>query len=221
MKFSSRNILCVLALLTGMGSCSLRETDTLPFFNSADFSPEWISIDSPDYKKIHSIPEFSFVNQNGDTVSKKTIDGKIVVADFFFTSCPGICPRLTKNMGKIQSAFIDDRYVTLLSHSVTPDIDSIPRLKEYAIDHHVLSGQWHLLTGDRKEIYTIAREGYFADEEAGIKKSDNEFLHTENFILIDAQQRIRGVYNGTNPAEVERLIEDIKVLKKETVDENS
>ncbi len=221
MKFSSRNIICALGLLTGSVSCSLREADTLPFFNTADFSPEWISTDSPDYKNIHTIQEFSFVDQDGDSVTRNTIDGKIVVADFFFTSCPGICPRLTKSMGKVQSAFKGDSFVTLLSHSVTPEIDSIPRLKEYAISHHVRSGQWHLLTGDRKKIYTIARKGYFADEETGIKKSENEFLHTENFILIDTKQRIRGVYHGTNPAEVERLIEDIKVLKKETEGENS
>ena len=138
-----------------------------------------------------------------------------MVADFFFTACPGICPRLTKSMGVIQAAFQDNESVVLLSHSVTPDIDSIPRLKAYAISHHVQSSQWHLLTGDRKEIYAIARHGYFADEETGLKKGPDEFLHTENFILIDPLRRIRGVYNGTNPAEVERLIEDIKILKNE------
>ena len=203
------------ALVIVAGSCS-GKTDTLPFFNTADFSPEWISKDSQDYQNIHKIPEFSFSNQDGSRVTEKTIEGKIAVADFFFTSCPGICPRLTKNMGTVQATFKDDSTVLLLSYSVTPDIDSIARLKEYAIGHKIQSGRWHLLTGDRKEIYTLARKGYFADEETGLKKSDAEFLHTENFILIDTQRRIRGIYNGTNPAEMERLIEDIKVLKRET-----
>lgn len=220
MKISLQNILGALAVLTGMGSCS-HQADTLPFFNTADFSPEWISEGSPHYQKIHTIPAFAFFNQDGAIVTEKTIQGKIAVADFFFTSCPGICPRLTKNMGTVQSAFTNDPMVTLLSYSVTPDIDSVPRLKEYATSHSILSGRWHLLTGDRKEIYTLARQGYFADEEVGLQKSENEFLHTENFILIDTHRRIRGVYNGTNPAEIERLIEDIRILKQETPDENS
>ena len=195
--------------------CSGNTEVTLPFFNNADFTPVWISKSDPAYSSIHTIPAFAFVDQEGDTITGKALEGKITVADFFFTICPGICPRLTKNMGTIQTAFQDDLSVQLLSHSVTPDIDSIPRLKEYADIHHVLSKQWHLLTGDRNEIYTIARQGYFADEETGLKKGPDEFLHTENFILIDQQKRIRGVYNGTNPTEVERLIEDIKILKNE------
>jgi protein SCO1/2 len=192
-----------------------REPDSLPFFNTADFTPEWIERRSPDYMSIHRVPAFAFINQNGDTITQNTIKGKIVVVDFFFTICPGICPRLTASMSKVQDAFRDDDAIRLLSHSVTPDLDSVARLKSYADTHHVNSGKWHLLTGDRKAIYNIARQGYFADEEIGLSKSDNEFLHTENFILIDGKQRIRGVYNGTNPAEVERLLEDIRILKME------
>ena len=206
--------LLLIALPWFMVSCQ-QKAETLPFFNSADFMPEWISKDSDKYASIHQIPAFSFIDQEGNTISEKTIEGKIVVADFFFTACPGICPRLTKSMGVVQEAFHDNEFVVLLSHSVTPDIDSIPRLKAYAISHHVQSRQWHLLTGDRKEIYAVARRGYFADEETGLKKGPDEFLHTENFILVDPHRRIRGVYNGTNPAEVERLIEDIKILKHE------
>ncbi len=195
-------------------SCK-KEQESLPFFNTADFTPEWISQNSETYKSIHKLPEFSFFDQDGESISTKTIEGKIVVADFFFTVCPGICPRLTKNMSSVQKAFQGDNSVVLLSHSVTPEMDSIPVLKAYAQNHKVNGDQWHLLTGNRKAIYTLARLGYFADEEVGLKKSDNEFLHTENFILLDGSQRIRGVYNGTNPTEVERLIEDITVLKNE------
>ncbi|NOT76158.1 MAG: SCO family protein [Cyclobacteriaceae bacterium] len=198
-----------------------KEPETLPFFNTPDFTPQWISTETPEYAAIHSLPTFSFVDQDGDTITDKNIEGKIVVADFFFTICPGICPRLTKSMENVQSSFKDDDMITLLSHSVTPDLDSVPRLKEYANSHNVQKGKWHLLTGDRKQIYTIARQGYFADEEVGLKKSENEFLHTENFILLDGQKRIRGVYNGTNPTEIERLIEDIHILKKEMQHANS
>lgn len=198
-----------------------RQADTLPFFNTPEFAPEWISPDSPAYSGIHRVPTFAFVDQEGDTITHKTIEGHITVVDFFFTICPGICPRLTKSMGDVQKVFESDDAVTLLSHSVTPDMDNVERLKVYADAHHVNSNKWHLLTGDRASIYNIARRGYFADEETGFKKGDNEFLHTENFILIDGMRRIRGVYNGTNQAEVARLIEDIQILKKEMQDENA
>jgi protein SCO1/2 len=213
------NVKVILPILLCV-SC-VQEPESLPFFNTADFAPQWIAQGSPAYADIHRIPAFAFVDQEGDTITEKTIDGDIVVADFFFTVCPGICPRLTKNMGTVQSAFMNDEDVTLLSHSVTPDMDDVARLKVYAESHQVSKDKWHLLTGDRKQIYNIARHGYFADEETGFAKGENEFLHTENFILIDGERRIRGVYNGTNPAEVERLIEDIKTLKKETHDEKS
>ncbi len=202
-------------------SCSVRESDSLPFFNSADFTPEWIPSDKSSYQAIHTVPAFSFLDQEGDTITEQSLSGKIVVADFFFTVCPGICPRLTKNMLQVQEKFTNDPSILLLSHSVTPDYDNITRLKEYATRNHINSSQWHLLTGDRKEIYSIARQGYFADEEAGLKKGENEFLHTENFILLDHHRRIRGVYNGTNPSEVERMVEDIRILKRELPNENS
>jgi len=210
----------IAASLLIVTSCS-KEPEVLPFFNTADFTPEWIDITAPEYKTIHTLPSFNFFNQYGDTITNKTIQNKIVVADFFFTICPGICPRLTKSMATIQNVFAQDDVIVLLSHSVTPDIDSIPRLKEYADSHQVNRGKWHLLTGDRGEIYSVARKGYFADEEVGLKKSDTEFLHTENFILLDGRQRIRGVYNGTNATEIERLIEDIQILKNEMLHENS
>lgn len=188
---------------------------SLPFFNTADFTPIWIEKSDTNYALIHTIPAFTFVDQEGDTVTEQALEGKITVSDFFFTICPGICPRLTKSMGTVQNAFQGDSSVLLLSLSVTPDLDSIPRLKAYAETHHVQHKQWHLLTGVRSEIYSIARQGYFADEVTGMKKGPNDFLHTENFILTDKQRRIRGVYNGTSPTEVERLIEDIKILQHE------
>jgi len=198
-----------------LAGCSAGHEPVLPFFNSADFTPVWIEKSDPGYTTIHRIPAFSFVDQEGHTVSESDLNGKITVADFFFTFCPGICPRLTKSMGDVQSAFQGDSSVLLLSHSVTPDLDDVSKLREYADLHDVHYNQWRLLTGKRSEIYTVARAGYFADEETGVQKGPDEFLHTENFILVDGKRRIRGVYNGTNPTEVERLIEDIKILKHE------
>ena len=179
------------------------------------FTPEWIDKDSDKYASIHKIPTFSFVNQNGDKVTNKTYEGKIYVADFFFTSCPGICPRLAKNMRTLQEAFKDDDDVLLLSHSVTPEKDSVPVLKEYAIENQVDSKKWNLVTGNKKEIYDIARKAYFADEDFVKTQDESAFIHTENFVLIDKKGRIRGVYNGTLAVETERILRHIKMLKRE------
>lgn len=193
----------------------INKVTTLPFFNSAEFTPEWISETAKDYENIHTIPDFKFVNQNGKSVSNNDYKGKIYVADFFFTSCPGICPRLAKNMGKLQEAFKADNDVLLLSHSVTPVKDSVPVLKEYAIENNVDSKKWNLVTGDKNAIYKLARNAYFADEDFVKTQDESAFIHTENFILIDKKGRIRGVYNGTLAIETDRIIRHIKLLKKE------
>jgi protein SCO1 len=187
----------------------------LPFFNKPDFTPEWIDVKDSSYKSIHTIPAFSFINQDGKTVTQKTVEGKIYVADFIFTRCGSICPKMTTNMGILQAKFKNDAGVLFLSHSVTPDMDSVPVLKKYAEEKGVISGKWHLLTGNKDEIYTLAKKQYFAGDTIGYYQTGNEFLHTENFILVDTKRRIRGVYNGTLPIEMDRLIEDIGELKKE------
>jgi protein SCO1 len=192
-----------------------KKADNLPFFNRPDFTPEWIESNSPEYKKIHTIPAFSFINQDGQTITEKTLEGKIYVVDFIFTQCGSICPKMTGNMYKLQQNFKNDPEVLLLSHSVTPKMDSVPRLKKYAQKHGIISGKWHLLTGDETEIYTLAKKQYFAGDSVGYYGNQNDFLHTENFILIDKQRRIRGVYNGTLALEMERLTEDIITLKGE------
>ena len=187
----------------------------LPFINKPDFTPEWINKADPAYDSIHRIPSFTFTDQDGKTVTEKTVDGKIYVADFFFTRCGSICPKMTGNMGTLQERFKDDDDVIFLSHSVTPTMDSVPVLKKYAEDKGVISGKWHLLTGDKDSIYTIAKKQYYAGDTVGYYQTGNQFLHTENFILVDKHRRIRGVYNGTLPLEMERLGDDIVELKKE------
>ncbi len=187
----------------------------LPFYNSADFTPQWIEPTSAEYAAIHTIPGFQFTDQNGQKVTEKTVEGKIYVADFFFTACPGICKRLTTHLKIVQDSFQTDNRVLLLSHSVTPENDSVPRLKQYANAFGAISGKWHLVTGDREALYTIARQSYFADEDMGQKKNSNDFLHTENMLLIDKHRRIRGVYKGTALNDIQNLIADIKILESE------
>ena len=211
-------IYILLALLTVFACKKEQKVDkeiTLPFFNSAVFTPEWISETSSNYEEIHTIPAFKFTNQDGKSITNKTYKDKIYVADFFFTSCPGICPRLAKNMGKLQEIFKDDDEVMFLSHSVTPEQDSVTVLKEYGIKNNVNSKKWNLVTGDKTEIYNIAREGYFADEDFVKTQDEDAFIHTENFVLIDKKGRIRGVYNGTLAVEKDRILRHIKLLKKE------
>lgn len=187
----------------------------LPFINKPDFTPEWINKADKAYDSIHTIPPFSFTDQDGQTITEKTVQGKIYVADFFFTRCAGICPKMTGNMKTLQDKFKDDNDIILMSHSVTPDSDSVSVLKEYAQKRGVISGKWHLLTGKRDEIYALARQQYYAGDTVGYYQTGKEFLHTENFILLDKHRRIRGVYNGTLPLEIERLTDDIATLKKE------
>ncbi len=187
----------------------------LPFYDDPSFTPKWITPGNDSIWGMHTIPKFSLVNQFGDTISELTFADKIYVTDFFFTSCPGICPKMTRNMSLVQDAFKDDNDVLLLSHSVTPEYDSVSILKNYADAKGVLPNKWHLATGARKEIYDLGRFAYFVEEDLGIPKEEDDFLHTENFILVDKQRHIRGIYNGLNKTAISQLIADIKTLKKE------
>jgi protein SCO1/2 len=184
------------------------EITQLPYFNSPDFTPQWT-------KGTHKIPHFSFTNQNGETVTNATYQDKIYVADFFFATCPGICPKLTKNMNSIQESYKNDANIMLLSHSVMPWHDTVEVLAEYAKNNTVKSSKWNLVTGDKEEIYNIARNGYFADEDFIKTQDESDFIHTENFILVDKEGYIRGVYNGTLEIDVLRLMRHIEILKNE------
>lgn len=193
-------------------SCQKQEAKTkLPFYNSADFTPEWIEKSDPRYDQIHTIADFNFTNQEGRAISNKTLEGDIYVADFFFTICPSICPKMTSNLSRIQEGFSSND-VKLVSYSVMPWADSVSVLKNYADVKGIDSSQWHLLTGETEAIYDLARQSYFAEKEIGLDKTSDEFLHTENFILVDQLGRIRGVYNGTLQLEMTRLSQDIKTL---------
>lgn len=164
-------------------------------------------------RKYHTIADFSLVNQNGEIITQDHYKDKIYVADFFFTTCQTICPIMTDQMHRIQEEIVNDDEVLLLSHSVTPEIDSVAQLKRYAIEKGVNDNKWNLVTGDRKQIYDLARKSYLV-----VKHDDSEdygMVHTENFALIDKDRQIRGLYNGISPASVDSLLQDIQKLKKE------
>ncbi|AXG73781.1 SCO family protein [Flavobacterium arcticum] len=197
---------------------ALKPKKSLKIYSPADVNPELVDTTVQYVARNHKIADFAFTNQNGKTITQKDYEGKIYVADFFFTTCPTICPIMTDNMVWLQDKIKDNTKVMLLSHSVTPDIDSVPVLKAYAEKKGVIDSKWNLVTGNKKDIYYIARKSYLA-----VKTSTSnelyDMVHTENFILVDSKGRIRGFYNGTNlDKEVEgeknvtQLLEDINWL---------
>ncbi|MBU2929692.1 SCO family protein [Winogradskyella psychrotolerans] len=187
----------------------------LPFYQDESFTPHWLTPGTEEERNFHKIPVFELINQNGDTITQHTFENKIYITDFFFTTCPGICPKMTDNMAKIQEEFKEDNDVLLLSHSVMPNTDTVSVLKTYADNNNVIADKWHLVTGDRTEIYALGRDHYFVENDLGESKSIDDFLHTENFLLIDKNKHIRGIYNGLNRASIQQLIIDVKALKKE------
>jgi protein SCO1 len=187
----------------------------LPYYNDESFTPHWLTPESNEEKVFHKIPDFKLINQLGDTITQKSFEDKIYITDFFFTSCPGICPQMTDNMFKLQEVFKDDSEILFLSHSVTPTTDSVSELKKYAINHGVIDNKWHLVTGNKSEIYNLGRNQYFVENDLGEPKEIDDFLHSENFLLIDKNKHIRGIYNGLNRASMAQLITDVEALLQE------
>ncbi len=214
-KFSILSLLIFIGCSSPKNEKSSR-VDTLPYYNEATFTPHWIDPSSTELDTFHKISPFKVINQEGQMLTEKSFTNKIYVTDFFFTTCPGICPKMTDNMGILQDEFLDDNDILLLSHSVTPERDSVHILKEYAEGKGVNSKRWHLVTGERSEIYRLGRQEYFIEEDLGLEKDADEFLHTENFVLVDKNRHIRGIYNGLNKTSIHQLIADIKTLKKES-----
>lgn len=190
---------------------ALKPNKTLPIYNPADVNPELVDSTVQYVSKYHTIGDFSFVNQNGKTITQKEYEGKIYVADFFFTTCGSICPKMTTNLVDVQNAIKNNPKVKLLSLSVFPETDSVPVLKAYAKKYGVIDAKWNLVTGDKKEIYTMARKSYLAVK-MGRPDQLYDMVHTENFVLVDQKRRVRGFYDGTKKEEIKRLIEDINWL---------
>ena len=189
----------------------LKPVERLPIYQPASVNSELVDTTIVHKINYHKISDFSLTNQNGETVTQSKYDNKIYVADFFFTTCQSICPIMTKNMKEIQDKLIKDSEVLLLSHTVFPEIDSVEVLKKYAVENQVIDSKWDLVTGDKKEIYDLARKSYLAAKDNSF--GEYEMIHTENFVLIDKKKQIRGFYDGTNKEEIDRLYKDIKILK--------
>lgn len=199
----------------------LKPQKTLPIFTPKDVNPQLVDTTVQHVGYNHRIADFKFTNQNGKAITQDDYKDKIYVAEFFFTTCPTICPIMTENMVWLQDKIKDMPDVLLLSHTVTPDIDSVPVLKKYALEKGVLDNKWNLVTGNKKDIYYIARKSYLAVE-TGKPEELYDMVHTENFVLIDKKGRIRGFYDGTNldkttddgTKNVTQLLEDIKWLSE-------
>ncbi len=191
----------------------LKPVKSLPIYTPSMVNPELVDTTVQHIANDHFISDFSFTNQNGKIITQKDYEGKIYVADFFFTTCPSICPIMTDNMVWLQDKIKNNPEIMLLSHSVTPDIDSVPVLKAYAERKGVIDTKWNLVTGEKKDIYYIARKSYLAVK-TGKPEELYDMVHTENFVLVDKKRRVRGFYDGTTKEEVEKLLEDIKYLSE-------
>ena len=184
----------------------------LPIYNPNMVSQELVDENIRYIKKYHRIADFSLTNQNGEKITQKNYENKIYIADFFFTTCPTICPIMTDNMTYLQEKLLKNKNILLASFSVTPDIDNVEVLKDYALEKGVLSYKWNLLTGDKKMIYDLARKSYLVVKNDG-DGGKYDMIHTENFVLVDKEKRIRGFYDGTSKEEMEKLLNDVEILK--------
>lgn len=195
----------------------LKVEKKLKIYSPADVNPSLVDVSVKHITKDHSIADFKLINQNGEIITQNDYKNKIYIADFFFTRCTNICIAMAYNMNELQEYYKNDDDILFLSHSVTPEMDSVPVLKEYAKNKGVIDGKWNVTTGDKKHIYELARKSYFAVKEDG-DGGEDDFIHTEQFILIDKERRIRGFYDGTDKNDMEKLKQDMVLLKAEYED---
>ena len=190
----------------------LKPVEVLPIYQPAEVNEKLVDSSIIHVAKYHKITNFKLTNQNGEEITQANYKDKIYVADFFFTTCQDICPVMTKNMYQLQEELKNDNQILLLSHTVIPEVDTVEQLKEYAIENNVDDSKWNLVTGDKKQIYELARKSYLAVEDSNYNEYD--MIHTENFMLIDKEKQIRGFYDGTDSVEINRLLKDIEILKQ-------
>ena len=219
LKFQKYRVFITIFLIVSLGILTLfyNALDTqrrLPIYQPSMVNYELVDSTLQHVKKFHKIAPFTLTNQNGKIVTEQDYNNKIYVADFFFTTCPSICPKMTENMGQLQNEFLEDTQIKFISFSVTPQIDSVQQLKKYAIEKGVNDSKWNLVTGNKKEIYSLARKSYLAVKDDG-DGGQFDMIHTENFILVDPEKRIRGFYDGTDIEAMKTLITDISILKEE------
>jgi protein SCO1/2 len=192
----------------------LKVDKKLKVYNPADVNPSLVDASIKHITKDHTISDFELINQNGEVITQKEYDNKIYVADFFFTRCTNICIAMAYNMNELQEYYKNDDDIMFLSHSVTPNIDSVAVLKEYALNKGVIDKKWNVTTGNKQHIYELARKSYMAVIEDG-DGGENDFIHTEQFVLVDKKRRIRGFYDGTEKKDMEKLKKDMVLLKLE------
>ncbi|WP_179334104.1 SCO family protein [Winogradskyella costae] len=204
------SVLCIIIIAIIYNILNVKHP--LPIYQPGMVSEELVDSTIQHQLKYHKIADFSLTNQNGETITQEAYKDKIYIADFFFTTCQTICPIMTKNMERVQQEIINNDNIMLLSHSVTPKIDSVAQLKRYAIEKGVIDRKWNLVTGDKKQIYELARKSYLAVKTDG-NGDQFDMIHTENFMLIDKKRQIRGFYDGTNPEDIDQLLQDIETLK--------
>ena len=190
----------------------LKPVEVLPIYQPAEVNEKLVDSSIIHVAKYHKISDFKLTNQNGKEITQANYKDKIYVADFFFTTCQDICPVMTKNMYQLQEELKNDNEILLLSHTVIPEVDTVEQLKKYAIENNVDDSKWNLVTGDKKQIYELARKSYLAVEDSNYNEYD--MIHTENFMLIDKEKQIRGFYDGTNSEEINQLLKDIEILKQ-------
>lgn len=192
------------------------EANELPFFQGSAFNPIWRKNKAVLPSGVLQIPDFNFLDQEGEAVNRATFEGKITVASFFFSGCSGYCPTIMRNLLDVQQTYLSDPSILLLSHSVTPDLDTPQQLQSYSQEVGAQTKKWFLVTGEREHIYDLARKSYYADTQLRESQTQNDFLHSESVYLLDLEQRIRGVYNGNSRSAIQKLKQDIQLLKQST-----
>lgn len=196
----------------------LKVDKKLKIYNPIDVNPSLVDESIKHISRNHTISDFELINQNGEKITQKDYQNKIYIADFFFTRCTNICVAMAYNMNELQEYYKNDDDIMFLSHSVTPTIDSVSVLRTYADKKGVIDGKWNVTTGSKKHIYDLARKSYMAVIEEG-DGGEDDFIHTEQFVLVDKERRIRGFYDGTDKKDMEKLKSDMKLLKEEYASE--
>lgn len=205
-------LLSVFVIGTYASFQKLKPKRVLPIYNPVDLNPAVVDDDLERVGRGHRIGNFDLVDQWGNAVDSSLLRDKVYVADFFFTTCPTICIAMGQNFQRIQEAYKDEPRVNLVSHTVMPEIDTVEVMYEYGQRMGAIQGKWHLLTGEKEELYRMARRQYFAVMEPGTSFDEHDFIHTENVVLVDEKKRIRGFYDGTSDAQMDLLIQDIQIL---------
>ena len=190
----------------------------LPIINPIDLNEEMVDPELLRIGQGHTIGSFSFRDQNGRKITDKTVKGKVYVVEYFFTTCGTICPKMNMQMQRVQGAYKGDNRIKILSFTVDPDTDSVEQMKRYAQQHGANDQQWHFLTGEKADLYALARKSFFVLKPAEAENQGDvggDFIHTNNFVLVDQRMRIRGYYDGTSTEEVDKLIRDMQRLLEE------